>query len=75
MNEIIYEVRVGAILEQAWRQWFPDIRLEIERPLGGTARTLIVVPGSDVSLLHGVLAQIGSLNLCLLSVVRRGGEQ
>jgi hypothetical protein len=33
----------------------------------GTACTVLRVPGGDVSLLHGVLAQIGALNLCLLS--------
>ena len=71
-----YEVRVAGLPTRSWADWFPGIRMEAARAADGAACTVLVVPGRDASLLHGVLAQIGALNLCLLSVIRiEGGNR
>jgi multimeric flavodoxin WrbA len=62
-----YEVRVAGLPTRSWVDWFPGIRARDAVQPDGTACTVLRVPGGDVSLLHGVLAQIGALNLCQLS--------
>jgi hypothetical protein len=63
-----YEVRIAGVLTESWADWFPGVGAEAGIGPSGSACTVLSVPGRDVSLLHGVLAQIGSLNLSLLSV-------
>lgn len=65
-----YEVRVAGVPTDCWSDWFPGVRLKSRDEPGGSACAVLLIPGQDVSRLHGVLAQIGSLNLCLLSVKR-----
>ena len=75
MEAFFYEVRVEGLLTQPWPQWFAGIRVEHDGNAAAQACTKLHVPGSDVSLLHGVLAQIGSLNPCLVSVTRKKAPQ
>ncbi len=70
-----YEVRVAGLPTRSWTDWFPAVRVEAARAADGTPCTVLFVPGGDVSLLHGVLAQIGALNLCLLSAKRIEGRK
>ena len=63
--EVVYEIRIAGEPLEAWSAWFPSIGARVEGD-----ETLIHVPGADASLLHGVLAQIGSLNLRLISLRR-----
>jgi hypothetical protein len=70
-----YEVRMAGLPTRSWADWFPGVRAQADRAADGTACTLLVVPGRDPSLLHGVLAQIGALNLCLLSAIRIEGRK
>jgi hypothetical protein len=70
-----YEVRVAGLPTRSWAEWFPGIRVQDAVQPDGTVCTLLRVPGGDVSLLHGVLAQIGALNLCLLSAIRIEGRK
>ena len=65
----VYEIYVAGNLTATWQAWFEGIQLLSVRPADGQPeRTLLVVPGDDPALLHGVLAQIGALNLHLISV-------
>jgi hypothetical protein len=68
--EVVYEVRIAGMPTDSWSDWFPGVRIEHGIEPNGFACTVLFVPGRDVSLLHGVLAQIGNLNLCLVSVKR-----
>ncbi len=70
-----YEVRVAGESTGFWSEWFPGVRSWREWDSKGCACTVLLVPGRDVSLLHGVLAQIGGLNLRLLSVNRIEGRE
>jgi hypothetical protein len=65
-----YEVRLEGAPTGSWPEWFPGVRMERENRPDGSVCTLLLVPGMDVSRLHGVLAQIGGLNLRLVSVNR-----
>jgi hypothetical protein len=71
---VVYEVRVAGSQTDSWSAWFPGVRAEHRNDTERSACTVLFVPGQDVSLLHGVLAQIGGLNLCLLSVNRIEGR-
>jgi hypothetical protein len=65
-----YEVRIAGGRVESWAEWFPGVRVQEGSEPDGSGSTVLRVPGRDVSLLHGVLAQVGALNLILLSVTQ-----
>ena len=71
----VYEIYVAGNLSATWQAWFEDIQLLSVRPADGQPeRTLLVIPGADPGTLFGVLAQIGALNLHLISVELRPAQ-
>jgi len=60
-----YEIRVEGVLDSRWAAWFGGLRIERDD-------MLTVISGSlaDQSALHGLLARIGDLGLCLISIRR-----
>ena len=60
-----YEIRVDGILDDQWADWLGGLRLEVT---GGQTTLTGVLP--DQPALHGVLARIRDLGLCLISVRR-----
>src|SRR5258708_27306470 len=60
-----YEIRVEGVLDNQWAGWFGGLQLENEG-------TYAVISGllPDQSALHGMLAKIRDLGLCLISVQR-----
>lgn len=60
-----YEIRVDGVLDDWWADWFDGLQVSSE----GT-QTAIGGQLADQSALHGVLAKIGDLGLCLISVRR-----
>ena len=61
-----YESRVEGALDSRWAAWFGGLHAE-------TADTQTVISGAaapDQPALHGLLAKIGDLGLCLISVRR-----
>ncbi len=60
-----YEIRVEGILDERWADWFGGLRVSSE----GT-QTIIFGLLPDQPALHGVLARIRDLGLCLISVHR-----
>jgi len=62
-----YEFRVDGILDGRWADWFGGLQVSSEG-----AQTVIAGLVTDQPSLHGVLAKIRDLGLCLISV--RGRE-
>jgi hypothetical protein len=62
----MYEIVLGAYLDDHWRDWFPG--LDMTRDLDQRTTTL-TGRVADQAALHGLLAQIRDLGLPLLSVV------
>lgn len=62
-----YEIRVDGVLDDRWADWFGSLQVSSE----GT-QTVIVAVLADQPELHGVLAKIRDLGLCLISVRRLG---
>jgi len=60
-----YEIRIDGVLDDRWADWFGGLQVSIE----GT-QTVISGPLPDQPALHGVLAKIRDLGLCLISVRR-----
>jgi hypothetical protein len=60
-----YEFRVDGILDGRWADWFGGLQVSSEG-----AQTLIAGLVADQPALHGVLAKIRDLGLCLISVRR-----
>ena len=60
-----YEIRVESVLDSRWATWFGGLQVES----AGT-QTVISGPLADQAALHGLLAKIGDLGLCLISVRR-----
>jgi hypothetical protein len=60
-----YEIRVESVLDGRWATWFGGLHVERE----GT-QTVICGPLADQPALHGLLAKIRDLGLCLISVRR-----
>jgi hypothetical protein len=58
-----YEIRVEGVLDHRWAAWFGGLRVEND----GT-QTVICGLLTDQPALHGLLAKIRDLGLCLLSV-------
>lgn len=68
----VYEICVEGSLGSAWQSWFETIELLAVRSAhGDQSRTILVIPAADQATLFGVLAQIGALNLRLISVELR----
>jgi hypothetical protein len=62
-----YEIRVDGVLEARWGDWFGGLQLSSD----GT-QTVISGLLADQPALHGVLAKVRDLGLCLISVRRLG---
>ena len=62
-----YEIRVDGVLDDRWADWFGGLQVSSE----GT-QTVILGVLADQPALHGVLAKIRDLGLCLISVRRLG---
>ena len=62
-----YEIRVEGVLDGRWAAWFGGLQVTSE----GT-QTVISGLLADQPALHGVLAKIRDLGLCLISVRRLG---
>jgi hypothetical protein len=60
-----YEFRVDGILDGRWADWFGGLQVSSEG-----AQTVIAGLVADQPALHGVLAKIRDLGLCLISVRR-----
>lgn len=60
-----YEIRVEGTLDTCWEAWFSGLQLRNER-----SETVLSGPLIDQPALHGVLAKIRDLGLCLISVQR-----
>jgi hypothetical protein len=68
----IYEICVDGSLGSAWQAWFEGVELLAVRSAHGDQnRTILVVSAADPATLFGILAQIGALNLRLISVELR----
>ena len=60
-----YEIRIEGLLDSHWAAWFEGLHLSND----GT-QTVISGPLADQPALHGLLAKIRDLGLCLISVRR-----
>ena len=60
-----YEIRVDSVLDSRWATWFGGLHVERE-----DTQTVISGPFADQPALHGLLAKIRDLGLCLISVRR-----
>jgi hypothetical protein len=60
-----YEIRVDGILDSRWAAWFGGLQVSND-----STQTIIVGRLLDQPALHGILARIGDLGLCLISVRR-----
>jgi hypothetical protein len=65
-----YEIRVQGTLDERWSVWFGGLTLRTE----GTDITVIAGVLPDQAALHGVLKQISSVGLTLVSVHRLAPE-
>ena len=65
-----YEIRVEGVLDHRWAAWFGGLHVE-------TDGTQTVISGllTDQPALHGLLAGIRDLGLCLISVRRLPGSE
>jgi hypothetical protein len=60
-----YEIRVEGTLDSCWEAWFDGLEVRNERSETVLSGLLI-----DQSALHGALAKIRDIGLCLISVQR-----
>ena len=65
-----YEIRVEGVLDQRWAAWFGGLHVESDG-----AQTVISGLLTDQPALHGLLARIRDLGLCLISVRRLDTRQ
>ena len=65
-----YEIRVEGVLDHRWAAWFGGLHVE-----GDDAQTVISGLLTDQPALHGLLAKIRDLGLCLISVRRLPGSE
>jgi hypothetical protein len=61
----IYQIRVEGVLGSQWAAWFGDLQIENDG-----RQTTISGSFTDQAALHGVLAKVRDLGLCLISVNR-----
>lgn len=66
-----YQIRVRGHLDDDWAEWFDG--LAITHEAGGT--TLLAGELADQAALHGVLAKVRDLGLCLLAVTTADAGQ
>lgn len=59
-----YEIRVEGVLDARWADWFGDLRVDSDGTQTAVSGLL------DQAALHGLLAKIRDLGLCLISVRR-----
>jgi hypothetical protein len=60
-----YEIRVDGVLDDQWADWFGGLQVSRDGP-----QTVIAGLLPDQPALHGVLARVRDLGLCLISVRR-----
>ena len=65
-----YEIRVDGVLDDRWADWFGGLQVS-----SNGSQTVIVGVLADQPALHGVLAKIRDLGLCLISVRRLGPSE
>jgi hypothetical protein len=65
-----YEIRVEGVLDHRWAAWFGGLHIETDG-----AQTVISGLLTDQPALHGLLAKIRDLGLCLISVRRLPGSE
>jgi len=65
-----YEIRVEGVLDHRWAAWFGGLRVENDG-----AQTVISGLLTDQPALHGLLAKIRDLGLCLISLHRLDGGE
>jgi hypothetical protein len=62
-----YEIRVDGVLDGRWADWFGGLQVTSD-----STQTVISGLLADQPALHGVLAKVRDLGLCLISVRRLG---
>jgi len=60
-----YEIRVAEVLDDRWAAWFDGMQIS-----GQGEETVICGLLADQAALHGLLAKVRDLGLCLISVRR-----
>jgi hypothetical protein len=60
-----YEIRVKGVLDSGWAAWFDGLQV-----VGEGEETVICGLLADQPALHGLLAKVRDLGLCLISVRR-----
>ena len=65
-----YEIRIGGVLDSRWANWFGGLAAGCDG-----SQTVISVLLAGQAALHGLLARIGDLGLCLISVRRLDSDQ
>ena len=60
-----YEIRVADVLDDRWAAWFDGLQVS-----GQDEETVICGMLADQPALHGLLAKVRDLGLCLISVRR-----
>lgn len=63
----VYEFKVAQSLSKQWTAWFDGLEITCDDQ-GNTLLTGVIM---DQAALHGVIAKIRSLNLILLSIIRK----
>jgi hypothetical protein len=61
----LYELRVEGVLGPQWAAWFGNLQIENDG-----RQTIISGSFTDQAALHGLLAKVRDLGLCLISVHR-----
>jgi hypothetical protein len=71
-SDDIYEICFEGGPREHWEAWFEGVEsLSVQAARDRPERSLLIVSGTDRATLFGVLAQIGALNLRLISVELR----
>ncbi len=65
-----YEIRIDGVLDSHWAAWFEGLQVNSD----GT-QTVISGLLADQPALHGLLAKIRDLGLCLISVRRQDPDE
>ena len=65
-----YEIRIDGVLDSHWAAWFEGLQVTSD----GT-QTVISGLLADQPALHGLLAKIRDLGLCLISVRRQDPDE
>jgi hypothetical protein len=60
-----YEIRIEGVLDRRWADWFEGLQVRCEGE-----QTAISGMVTDQPALHGLLAKVRDLGLCLISVRR-----